>query len=116
MDATEKAHIDKAIEQLQIFLLSGLIAQTSDITFTPAFIDTTSRLISNVMTELSQLSMETKEKMTEIRWCEVELFKNPDEIRSACLQNPAKMTVVIRKNAPQLLELLKKYSENSQLF
>jgi len=110
MDATDKIHLTKAIAQLQVFLLSGLIAQSDNVSLSPAFIDTTKRLLSVVMVELSQISPKMRKKMPDVEWDYVDLLRDPEEIRRECLLYPSKMSQVIQKDTPKLLEILKKYS------
>lgn len=107
MDASDKEHLTKAIEQLQLFLLTGLIAQLKDYHSSSSFITTTSRVLSLAMDELSQLSAGVKEKISEIKWEYVDQMKNPEEIRRQFLMNPVKMYHIIREDLPGTLLSLK---------
>jgi len=107
MEASDESHLKKAIVQLQIFLLSGLIAQSANSEQSPTFTDTKVKMVSGIMTELSQLSDGIKKKLPDIDWDYVELLKSFDGVRREILKSPHKFSQVLHEYVPNLLEMLK---------
>jgi len=77
MDSSDREHLEEAVKQLHLFLLSGLIVTEDDQPLSPEFINSASGTISKTMDELARVSPEFKKEHQTIDWELVEKLRDP---------------------------------------
>jgi len=108
MDLSDREHLEEAVRQLHLFLLSGLIVTEDDQPFSPEFINSASSTIGKGMNELAQVSPEFKEKHQTIDWELVEKFRDPLMARDEMIENLSWFRKEMRDEIPANIEIVKR--------
>lgn len=103
MDSSDREHLDKAIAQVDYFLLNGLVASESDNQFTPEFINTMTRVLCNAADELLQISPDLKERSSFVDWDWIEKMRDPVVMQDLLTNNQAWIRTHMKDTIPKHL-------------
>jgi len=108
MDSSDREHLEEAVKQLHLFLLSGLIVTENDKPFSPDYINSASATIGKGMNELAQVSQEFKEKHQTFDWELVEKLRDPLMARDEMIENSSWFRKEMREEIPANIEIIKR--------
>jgi len=108
MDPSDREHLEEAVRQLHLFLLSGLIVTEDDRPFSPEFINSASGTISKAMDELARVSPEFKEGHQTIDWELVERSRDPLMTWNEMKENSSWFRKEMRDEIPANIEIIKR--------